>query len=385
MNMDYVHRKISGSILRAAEYYSVIVITGPRQVGKSTLCRHLFGDYSQYNLEDVALRQAVKTDPKAFLDSCGKDVVIDEVQHVPDLLSYIQLIVDSGNSRRFVLTGSSNFSLLENVTQSLAGRAALFTLLPFALEELPEYRQCTTDKLLVNGLYPGVVAKGIPNDLFYRNYYATYIERDVRQLKSIENLDGFQHFIRLAAARCGNEFNASAMGVETGVSGPTIKSWLGILKASYIAFTLSPYYANISKRLTKTPKIYFYDTGLLCWLIGINTPEQLSYHPLRGAVFENLAVVELLKMRFNADESPDMYFYRENSGREVDVMMTNGTAYDIFEIKSAKTFSPDFLTNINYLTALLGDKIAHKTVIYDGDYIPPNILNVRDLNRLTFK
>lgn len=383
--MDYVHRKISGSILRAAEYYSVIVITGPRQVGKSTLCRHLFGDYSQYNLEDVALRQAVKTDPKAFLDSCGKDVVIDEVQHVPDLLSYIQLIVDSGNSRRFVLTGSSNFSLLENVTQSLAGRAALFTLLPFALEELPEYRQCTTDKLLVNGLYPGVVAKGIPNDLFYRNYYATYIERDVRQLKSIENLDGFQHFIRLAAARCGNEFNASAMGVETGVSGPTIKSWLGILKASYIAFTLSPYYANISKRLTKTPKIYFYDTGLLCWLIGINTPEQLSYHPLRGAVFENLAVVELLKMRFNADESPDMYFYRENSGREVDVMMTNGTAYDIFEIKSAKTFSPDFLTNINYLTALLGDKIAHKTVIYDGDYIPPNILNVRDLNRLTFK
>lgn len=385
MNMDYVHRKISGSILRAAEYYSVIVITGPRQVGKSTLCRHLFGDYSQYNLEDVALRQAVKTDPKAFLDSCGKDVVIDEVQHVPDLLSYIQLIVDSGNSRRFVLTGSSNFSLLENVTQSLAGRAALFTLLPFALEELPEYRQCTTDKLLVNGLYPGVVAKGIPNDLFYRNYYATYIERDVRQLKSIENLDGFQHFIRLAAARCGNEFNASAMGVETGVSSPTIKSWLGILKASYIAFTLSPYYANISKRLTKTPKIYFYDTGLLCWLIGINTPEQLSYHPLRGAVFENLAVVELLKMRFNADESPDMYFYRENSGREVDVMMTNGTAYDIFEIKSAKTFSPDFLTNINYLTALLGDKIAHKTVIYDGDYIPPNILNVRDLNRLTFK
>lgn len=383
--MDYVHRKISGSILRAAEYYSVIVITGPRQVGKSTLCRHLFGDYSQYNLEDVALRQAVKTDPKAFLDSCGKDVVIDEVQHVPDLLSYIQLIVDSGNSRRFVLTGSSNFSLLENVTQSLAGRAALFTLLPFALEELPEYRQCTTDKLLVNGLYPGVVAKGIPNDLFYRNYYATYIERDVRQLKSIENLDGFQHFIRFAAARCGNEFNASAMGVETGVSSPTIKSWLGILKASYIAFTLSPYYANISKRLTKTPKIYFYDTGLLCWLIGINTPEQLSYHPLRGAVFENLAVVELLKMRFNADESPDMYFYRENSGREVDVMMTNGTAYDIFEIKSAKTFSPDFLTNINYLTALLGDKIAHKTVIYDGDYIPPNILNVRDLNRLTFK
>lgn len=385
MNMDYVHRKISGSILRAVEYYSVIVITGPRQVGKSTLCRHLFGDYSQYNLEDVALRQAVKADPKAFLESCGKDVVIDEVQHVPDLLSYIQLIVDSGNGRRFVLTGSSNFSLLENVTQSLAGRAALFTLLPFALEELPEYRQCTTDKLLVNGLYPGVVAKGIPNDLFYRNYYATYIERDVRQLKSIENLDGFQHFIRLAAARCGNEFNASVMGVETGVSSPTIKSWLGILKASYIAFTLSPYYANISKRLTKTPKIYFYDTGLLCWLIGINTPEQLSFHPLRGAVFENLAVVELLKMRFNADESPDMYFYRENSGREVDVMMANGTAYDIFEIKSGKTFSPDFLTNINYLTALLGGKIAHKTVIYDGDYIPPNILNVRDLNRLTFK
>lgn len=380
--MNYIPRKISGSILRAVEYYSVIVITGPRQVGKSTLCKHLFGDYSHYNMEDVALRQAVKADPKAFLDSCGQNTVIDEVQHIPDLLSYIQLIVDNDNGRRFILTGSSNFALLESVTQSLAGRAALFTLLPFALDELPEYKQQATDKLLVNGLYPGVVAKGVPHDLFYRNYYATYIERDVRQLKSIENLDGFQHFIRLLAARCGNEFNASSIGVEVGVSSPTIKSWLGILKASYITFTLSPYHANISKRLSKTPKIYFYDTGLLCWLIGINSPEQLIYHPLRGAIFENLAVVELLKMRLNVDESPDMYFYRENSGREVDVMMANGLTYDIFEVKAAKTFNPDFLTNINYLSTLLADKIARKMLIYDGDNIPPNILNVRDLHTL---
>lgn len=380
--MKYVFRKISGAILKAVDYFSVVVVTGPRQSGKSTLCSHLFSDYQQYNLEDIALRRSVKNDPKAFLDSCGKKVVIDEVQHIPDLLSYIQLIVDADSERRFILTGSSNFALLEKITQSLAGRAALFTLLPFALDELSEYKQLSTNQLLVNGMYPGVVVKGVPVDLFYRNYYSTYVERDVRQLKGITDLDAFQHFIRLAAARCGSEFNASMLAVEVGVSSPTIKSWLGVLKASYIAFTLSPYYANIPKRLSKTPKIYFYDTGLLCWLIGITSPEQLNYHPLRGAVFENLAVVELLKMRLNADAYPEMYFYRENSGREVDVMLANGMSFDVFEIKSAKTFNLDFMNNINYLSLLLGDKIARKTVIYDGDNIPPNILNIRNLNQL---
>ncbi|MDD6890240.1 MAG: ATP-binding protein [Bacteroidales bacterium] len=380
--MEYFPRKISEAVADAVRYFSVIVITGPRQSGKSTLCNHLFEHYRHFNMEDIGLRQAVKTDPKGFLDSCGKEVVIDEVQHVPDLLSYVQLVVDADDSRRFVLTGSSNFALLESVTQSLAGRAALFTLLPFSIDEVSGRKLLPTDRLLVEGLYPGVVAKGIPHELFYRNYYSTYIERDVRRLSGITNLDAFQHFIRLAAARCGNEFNASSLAVEVGVSSPTIKSWLGILKASFIAFSLQPYHTNISKRLAKTPKIYFYDTGLLCWLIGINTPQQLSCHPLRGAIFENFAVVELLKMQLNADSFAQMCFYRENSGREVDVMIANGIKYDIFEIKSAKTFNPDFLKNINYLSALLEDKIARKTVVYDGDAIPPNVINIRDIATL---
>lgn len=377
--MNYIYRAITPSIERGAEYFPVIVVTGPRQSGKSTLCTHIFNDYARYNLEDIGLRDSVTLDPKGFLRNCGERVIIDEVQHLPELFSYIQITVDEHPERRFVLTGSNNFALMEKITQSLAGRAALYTLLPMSLKEVGVYAGLATDDLLFNGLYPSVITGLRPADIFYPNYYTTYVERDVRQLKNISDIRQFQNFVRLAAGRCGTEFNASQLASETGVSSPTIKAWLSILEASYIAFLLPPYYTNINKRLTKTPKIYFYDTGLLCYLLGIENASQLATHPLRGAIFENMAVLELLKERFNKAGRPNLYFYRENGGREVDIVSESGFKLDIFEVKSSQTFNKSFIKNLSYLKTLLGDRINKSTLVYDGETIPPTILNIRDM------
>lgn len=377
--MEYIYRKITPAVERGAKYFPVVVITGPRQSGKSTLCRHIFDSYAKYNLEDIALRESIRLDPKAFLNSCGEKVVIDEAQHLPELLSYIQVIVDEHPEKRFVLTGSNNFALMESITQSLPGRAVMFTLLPMSLSELGDYALKPTDELLLNGFYPSVITDQRPADLFYPNYYTTYIERDVRQIKNLTDIGMFQKFIRLVAGRTGCEMNASLLANETGVSSPTIKSWMSLLEASYIAFLLSPYYANINKRLTKTPKVYFYDTGLLCFLLGIEDIQQLARHPLRGAIFENLAVIELLKERLNNGKLPNLYFYRENSGREVDIIRTEKEGLDAFEVKSSQTFNKSFVSNLNYLKKIMGEKTKNTYVVYDGDYIPPNIINVRNL------
>lgn len=379
--MIYLERKITPAIRRGAQYYPVVVLTGPRQAGKSTLCRHIFTDYKKYNLEDVALREKIKDDPKGFIANCGDEVVIDEVQHIPDLFSYIQVAVDENPSRRFILTGSSNFALMENITQSLAGRAVLFTLLPLELDETGSYASRPTQDLLFNGFYPSVVADIRPADLFYPNYYTTYIERDVRQLKNIADLRQFQIFMRLLAGRAGSEFNASQLSVETGVSSPTIKAWMSVLETSYIAFTLQPYYANLNKRLTKTPKVYFYDTGLLCFLLGMETPGQLVSHPAKGNIFENLAVIELLKQRFNEGRLSNLFFYRENSGREADIVRKLPDGLDILEVKASQTWNKSFVRNLSYLKNLLGGEVKSTAVIYDGDTIPPATLNIRDLTR----
>lgn len=380
--MEYIYREITPAVERGANYFPVVVITGPRQSGKSTLCRHVFDSYSKYNLEDIALRESIMLDPKAFIRSCGKEVIIDEVQHLPELLSYIQIEVDENPERRFVLTGSSNFSLMESITQSLPGRAILFTLLPMSLNELGDYSLKGTDELLYNGFFPSVVTHQRPADLFYPNYYSTYVERDVRQIKNLTDIVQFQKFVRLLAGRTGYEMNASQIANETGVSSPTVKSWMSLLEASYIAFLLPPYYANINKRLTKTPKVYFYDTGLLCFLLGIENAEQLTIHPLRGAVFENLAVIELLKKRFNLGKSSNLYFYRENSGREADIFRVEGALMDAFEVKSSQTFNKAFVRNLNYLKELFGDKIRNSYVVYDGNNIPPNVVNIREISQI---
>ena len=361
------------------KYYPVIVVTGPRQSGKTFMCRHIFEDYKYVNLEDITSRVAATADPGAYLESLGDRAIIDEVQNVPDLLSMIQVSVDNNPDKRYILTGSSNFALLQSITQSLAGRAATFTLLPFSLIEAHEaIEDKTIDSVMQSGLYPGLIAKGIPSEMFYRNYYNTYVERDLRNLLKIQNLLAFDTFIRLIASRAGSEFNASALAREAGVSSVTIKEWLSLLTASYIVFPLRPYFANISKQLTKMPKIYFYDTGLLCFLLGINSAEQLENSPFRGAVFENLAICELIKREYNSGKDPLIYFYREKSGAEIDALVSRNGRLSLYEIKSSETLRPDFIQNMK-ATATLLPEVDTTTVIYNGASIPPVAINIRDI------
>lgn len=376
--MRYIERKISGKVLECSKYYQVLVITGPRQTGKTTLCRHLFGDYTYYNLEDVALRTKIALDPKGFLKSCGRQVIIDEVQHIPELFSYIQLTVDEDKERHFVLTGSNNIALMESITQSLAGRACLFTLMPLSISEVSDVvGDMSVDEIMLRGFFPGIVLKEIPPEIFYSNYYTTYIEHDVRQVKNITDIGAFQLVMRLMAGRVGSEMNASALSAETGVSAPTIRSWNSVLETSYLTYPLRPYFVNISKRLVKSPKIYFVDTGLLCFLMGIKSAEQLSVHPLRGAVFENLVVNEMLKQELNSGHLPQLYFYRENAGREVDIVKEDAGKLSLYEVKSSSTFNPTFTANMRYLKKMLGDRVSATSLIYTGDCIPPDVYNFR--------
>ena len=375
----YIRREISDKILEVQKYYPVTTITGPRQSGKTSLCRHLFPDYKYVNLEDLTTRGYAISDPTGFVDSLGDTAIIDEVQNVPDLLSMIQVRVDENPDKRFILTGSSNFTLLQRMTQSLAGRSALFTLLPFSLKEMSAgEKSVETWRLLTRGQYPGILVNGIPNDIFYSNYYTTYVERDVRDLLRIKNIMTFDTFVRLLAARVGSEFNASQIAKEAGVSAPTVTEWLSILDTSYITYTIRPYFANISKQLTKMPKVYFYDTGLLCYLLGIETEAQFLSSTLRGAIFENMAISELMKNQFNQARTPNINFYRERSGKEVDAMVKTKEGLHLYEIKAGSTFKPEFVTNMNYLSELLPE-VFQRTVIYDGPTSSPLLLNLRDV------
>lgn len=377
--IDYIPRLISPKIEEAAKYFPIIIVTGPRQSGKTSLCRHLYADYKYVNLENITTRAAAAADPTLFLESLGSKAIIDEVQNYPELLSMIQVRVDEDRSLRYILTGSSNFSLLHAISQSLAGRAALFTLLPLSLKELPaEVRKQSIDTLMWRGEYPGVIADDIPPHLFYQNYYNTYVERDLRDLLKVKNILSFDKFIRLLALRVGSEFNASALAREVGVSSTTVNEWLSLLTTSYIAYPLPPFYSNLSKRLTKMPKIFFYDTGLLCYLLGINDSNRLPDNPLKGAIFENLAMSELLKARLNNGLNPNLYFYREKSGREVDAVVATSDGLRLYEMKAGKSFRSDFYDNMKSLAAEMAD-VASCTVVYDGDNIPPLAVNIRDI------
>lgn len=376
---NYIHRIVSPQIEEAHKYFPVIVITGPRQSGKSTLSQHLFPDYNYVNLEHIATRTAALADPVRFIDGLGEHVIIDEAQHAPELLSMIQVKVDGNRELRYILTGSSNFSLLKSITQSLAGRVALFTLLPFSFKEMGrEMLQQPIEKLMWEGQYPGVIVNSIPPQVFYRNYYTTYVERDLRDLLKLKNLLAFDKFIRLLASRVGSEFNASALAREVGVTSKTISEWQSLLTTSYITYSLQPYYNNLSKRLTKMPKIYFYDSGLLCYLLSIETPDQLEKHPLKGAVFENMAMGELLKKRLNEGKDSNLYFYREKTGREVDAVAVTSEGKNLYEVKAGKILRPDFLENMEYLKRTLPD-VNNISVIFDGQSIPPICINIREI------
>lgn len=361
-------RKLKDELLRLSQQWSVISVTGPRQSGKTTLCKMAFPDYEYVNLEHLPTRNHVADDIDAFIKRHPKGLIFDEAQYLPELFSYIQVWADEDKTRRFILSGSSDFLMMQNITQSLAGRVAVIRLLPLSISELgDEIYDFSTEELLFRGFFPGVWGdKKSPKDV-YENYVSTYLQRDVRQIINVKDLQLFQHFLVLCAGRVGNEFNASALSNEIGVSSVTIKEWLRILETSYTVFRLSPYYSNIGKRFTKTPKIYFYDVGLACLLLGITESKQLESHPLKGALFENMVVTEMLKQQFNKGNTNNLFFYRDKSQREVDIIQVESNRLKAFEVKSAQRYDSFFFNNLKYIKNLFGDQVVSTQVIYDGD------------------
>lgn len=363
-----ITRLLDSEIRRLANLFPVVIVNGPRQSGKTTLCKMAFEQFEYINLENIATRGMVASDPLNYLKQHSSGLVIDEAQRLPELFSYIQVLVDEDKSRRYILTGSSNFALLGNVGQSLAGRAAILTLLPFAIEEMPNAMEQTTNTLMLKGGYPAVWCNGQSPQDVYSNYYTTYVERDLLQLVNIHNLSQFQQFVRLSAGRVSCEFNASEFANELGCDLKTIQHWNSILETSYITFMLPPYYRNIGKRIIKTPKRYFYDTGLICFLLGIENEQQLETHPLRGAIFENMVVAEMVKRKYHHGRRPNFYFYRDKSQKEVDLIEEETfEQLRAYEIKSAQSFHPQFTKGLEYFHGLYGEKVISTTVLYDGN------------------
>ncbi|GHS93882.1 ATPase [Bacteroidia bacterium] len=383
MSEILINRDLNTEIMRLKQYFPVIVITGPRQSGKTTLCRNLFSGYRAIDMMRAADRQIVEANPEAFLKKYADGLLIDEAQYYPEIFEYLRIAADELPQSNFIVTGSNNLSLMEKVTESLAGRAAMLVLLPLSLHELGEKAQTPTLTLLLKGGYPAVWAKDIPADDAMRQYYNLYVERDVRRLINVKNMSKFQIFMKLCAGRIGSEFNANNLSIEIGVSIPTIQEWLSVLEASYVVFRLHPFYRNIGKRLIKTPKLYFYDTALACFLLGIENESHLETHPLRGMLFENYVVLELLKNRYNAGKDNNLLFYRDKSQREIDIVQDFGATCRAFEIKSATAFRSDFLNNLKYLKSLLGEALVSTQVIYDGnsntDIQENGIVNFRNI------
>lgn len=370
--IEFIDRQLATTLRDAARYFSVICLTGPRQSGKSTLTCRLFEEYHRVSLENPDIRMSAAADPMAFLNQTNGGLIIDEIQRLPMLLEYIQSIVDAHPERRFVLTGSSNFMLLKNVTESLAGRAGVFDLLPLSLMELRQAGILPAidmlDETMVGGLYPAVCAGKNISRFLYPAYLRTYLDRDVRQIVNVGNISQFHTFLRLCAGRIGSLFNASELANEVGVSSNTINSWLNVLEASYIIFRLRPWSENTRKRLVKSAKIYFCDTGLACYLLDIETAAQLSRDKMRGHLFENLVIAEALKKRLNDGREPNMFFFRDAKGNEIDLLTLHGGMLSAYEIKSSATYSTDFEKTLRNAATLINTPVVQRTVIYGGDY-----------------
>lgn len=369
MEKKFIKRDLSDVMLEMYQYFPVITITGPRQSGKTTLLRKVFNQLPYYSLENLDTRRFALNDPVGFLSEHSEGMILDEVQNAPSLLSYIQGLVDENPKKRFVLSGSFQFSVIKQITQSLAGRTGVLELLPLSYREVKEMAdQETLDSILLKGFYPALYAGKNIYTLFYPSYVKTYLERDVRDLLQIKDMMQFQIFLRLCAGRIGSLFNASELSGEVGVSANTIKSWLSVLQASYIITLLPPFYENTRKRLTKTPKLYFCDTGLACYLLGIEREQQLARDKMRGHLFENFIVSEALKSRYNQGKESNLYFYRDSNGVEVDLLLKNGSEYTAIEIKSSQTYHPDFETGIRSLSDLMKERLANKIILYAGDF-----------------
>lgn len=364
-----IPRDIESALRELLEGFPVVTLTGPRQSGKTTLARAVFASQPYVSLEDPDVRQMALDDPRGFLARFPDGAVLDEVQRAPELFSYLQTRVDAdGRMGLFLLTGSQQFGLLSRVTQSLAGRTAFVELLPFSIHELDRagVRPSSLDEMLFTGGYPPLYDRALGPRAWLSAYVTAYVERDVRQFLKVLDLEAFQRFVRLCAGRSGQILNLSSLATDCGITHNTAKAWISVLEASYILFQLRPHYANFSKRLVKSPKIYFYDTGLLCWLLGIQEPGQLVAHPLRGSIFETLVVSELVKTRFNLGERAALHFWRDSNGNEVDVIADLGPKLMPIEIKSGQTVNRDFFTGLERWQALAGDLAVSPTLIYGG-------------------
>lgn len=364
-----IKRIISEELLDCCTEYPVVTVFGPRQSGKTVLVQENFPDKPYYLLEDPDIRQAAEMDPRGFLGQMKEGAILDEIQRLPVLLSYIQGIVDKARQPgMFILTGSHQPDLHKAISQSLAGRTALLTLLPFSFEELQQFQtKWDVYDLIIKGAFPRLHEKNLKPERFFNGYLQTYVERDVRALINLKDLNRFQQFLTLLAGRIGQVINYTSLSNDIGVSATTIKNWISVLKASYVIFELPPFFENIRKRVVKSPKLYFTDTGLAAFLLGIRTAEQAARDPLRGGLYENLIILEIMKYRLNQGRRPDLYFFRDTHGSEVDLLIREQGKLFPVEIKSSATFSRSFLKGIEQFRSLTSNCRADGAVLYNGD------------------
>lgn len=366
----FIPRDLVAALERLRTKFPILAVTGPRQSGKTTLLRHLFPGYEYVSLENPEIRERALTDPNGFLSTYAERAIFDEVQQAPQLFSYLQGKVDRDRQMgQYVLSGSQNFQLLESITQSLAGRVALFKLFPFTFGELSHIGALAAqwEEAAFRGFYPPVYDREIAPTDFYLNYVETYLERDVRQMINVRDLRQFRLFLKYCAGHIGQMLNVQKLANDIGIARATAQAWIEVLETSYILFRQPPYYRNFNKRLVKTPRVYFYDTGLACYLLEMKRPVDLSTYYQRGAIFENLLMAELLKHQYHAYQKTDFYFWRDNNGLELDLLFEEAGRMKIAEIKSAQTVNPAFYTNLQKFAKAAAPAPTQPFLLYGGD------------------
>lgn len=369
--MKYIKRTLETAILKAVKQFPAVVLTGPRQTGKSTLLRHLFPNYNYITFDDISVRSIAVNDPALFVSTLKTPVILDEIQFVPNLLSYIKIHIDNKRvNGQFLMTGSQVFNVMQGISETLAGRIALFELLPLSFGELKQIPKEPADcfKQILKGFYPVPNTQETDISLFYGSYLSTYVERDVRQIKNIKDISSFQRFLELLASQAGNLLNIQSLASDCGISNHTAKEWLSILENSRIIYLLKPYFRNIGKRIIKSPKIYFSDTGLLVHLLRYKDADTLLAGPMAGAVFENMAVMEALKNKINKRLNEELYFYRDNNKVEIDLIRDKGEEFDLYEIKATQTIQTSFAKGLKVVN--LGSKQTKKILSLNAQTLP---------------